>query len=69
MYGDDLVMHRKYMHHFVGTKAAVSHLHPGMEVETRRLLLRILRNPADVEDHIRLWALICFEAGYRTQKS
>lgn len=54
MYGDDHTLHRKYMQQFVGTKAAVSQLHPMLESEGRSFLLRVLRNPTGLEKHIRL---------------
>ncbi|KAH8116638.1 cytochrome P450 [Phellopilus nigrolimitatus] len=52
-YGDRLRQYRRNFHQFLGTKAAVSGLIPLLEVETRRFLYRVMRNPSSLHEQIR----------------
>ena len=52
-YGDRFRTLRKNLHQYIGTKNAIAAFHPLEEVETRRLLLRLLRTPDGFMDHIR----------------
>ena len=52
-YGDTFKLHRKLLHNYIGTRASVKR-HEGLEeVETRRLLLRLLSDPEKFMGHIR----------------
>jgi hypothetical protein len=44
---------RKALHQEIGTKRAFSRFTDMMDIEIRRLLLRILENPADFRKHLK----------------
>ncbi|KAF7558022.1 hypothetical protein G7046_g5928 [Stylonectria norvegica] len=46
-------LHRKLMHQQMGTKSLVEKFYDVQDVESRRLLLRVLNNPADLIAHIK----------------
>ncbi|KLO06300.1 cytochrome P450 [Schizopora paradoxa] len=52
-YGPQHKAIRKIVHQFMGSGDAISRHHPLLEVESRRFLLRTLKNPGNVTDHIR----------------
>ncbi|OJI97944.1 hypothetical protein ASPVEDRAFT_37406 [Aspergillus versicolor CBS 583.65] len=52
-YSDTFRSYRKAMHRVLGTKNAVAQFNQLQEVEVRRLLLRVLQRPADLNQHIR----------------
>ena len=57
LYDDTFRLHRKWMHTFMGTRAAVRRFENLEMVETRRLLLRILNEPEKFMDHLRTLVL------------
>ncbi|OJJ48126.1 hypothetical protein ASPZODRAFT_2123095 [Penicilliopsis zonata CBS 506.65] len=46
-------VHRKYMAHLIGSKKAVANFTLQQDVETRRLLVRLLEHPADLWVHLQ----------------
>ncbi|XHF99537.1 hypothetical protein AWENTII_003037 [Aspergillus wentii] len=52
-YSDRLRAYRKLLHRALGTKAAVSRYSALQDVEVRRFLLRVMRKPQDLVQHIR----------------
>ncbi|PYH90324.1 cytochrome P450 [Aspergillus ellipticus CBS 707.79] len=52
-YSNRFRAYRKNMHRLLGSKVSASRFNSLQEVEVRRFLLRILRNPGDLLQHIR----------------
>lgn len=52
---DFLKAQRKLLHQAMGTKTAVSLLWPALEIETYRLLGRMLKEPDRFIEHVRLY--------------
>ncbi|KNG82926.1 O-methylsterigmatocystin oxidoreductase [Aspergillus nomiae NRRL 13137] len=52
-YSDRFRFYRKVLHRVLGTKALMSRFNPLQDVEVRRFLLRVLRKPDDLIQHIR----------------
>lgn len=52
-YNSTLRMHRREFHRHIGSPAALCRLSSVEEIELRRLLLRILEDPHDLDAHIR----------------
>jgi cytochrome P450 len=52
-YSDYFRFQRKIIHQQIGTKALASRFGEVQDIESRRLLLRILRNPEDMREHIK----------------
>lgn len=52
-YGSTHKALRKIVHQFMGSGDAVARHHPLIDVESRRFLLRTLKTPGEVADHIR----------------
>ncbi|KAI0060603.1 cytochrome P450 [Artomyces pyxidatus] len=52
-YGGRFRSYRRMMHQFMGTRSLVERYHPIEELETHRLLRRLLRKPEDFAEHIR----------------
>ncbi|KAI1008649.1 hypothetical protein LB504_001985 [Fusarium proliferatum] len=52
-YGKSLKQHRKLVHQQLGTKTAASRFRDVQDVESRRLLLRILNRPEKLSMHIK----------------
>ncbi|KAF5664654.1 oxidoreductase [Fusarium circinatum] len=52
-YGESLKQHRKLIHQQLGTKSAASRFRDIQDVESRRLLLRILESPEKLSMHIK----------------
>jgi fumagillin biosynthesis cytochrome P450 monooxygenase len=52
-YGKQLKQHRKLVHQQLGTKTAASRFRDVQDVESRRLLLRILDSPEKLFEHIK----------------
>ncbi|KLO18912.1 cytochrome P450 oxidoreductase OrdA-like protein [Schizopora paradoxa] len=46
-------LHRKNIHRVIGTRAATSKFHSLMEVEMRRLVLRIMKRPDLLQQHVQ----------------
>lgn len=51
-YGDILRQHRKWAQSFFGSQSAMKRIEDVQEVETRRLVLRLLENPMDIKGHL-----------------
>ncbi|KLO17020.1 cytochrome P450 [Schizopora paradoxa] len=52
-YGSGHKALRKIVHQFMGSGDAIARHHPLIDVESRRFLLRTLKTPGEVADHIR----------------
>ncbi len=52
-YGDRLRSYRQRFHRFFGTQASLARYGPVQEAEVGRFLLRILRQPEGLRDHLR----------------
>ena len=52
-YGDRFREYRRFMHRLIGGQKQVQRFHPFSEQETRKFLKRLLKNPNDVQSHIR----------------
>ncbi|KAM0319659.1 hypothetical protein ACHAPQ_010255 [Fusarium lateritium] len=55
-YGKTFKHHRKLVHQQLGTKATTSRFHDTQDVESRRLLLRILERPELLSAHIKTFS-------------
>lgn len=53
-YGDTLRQHRKWMQSFIGSSSAMKIIEYVQEVETCRLLYRLLENPDNLMDHLHM---------------
>ena len=51
-YGERHRTIRKHIHQVIGTRSALSRFNSSIEVESRRLLLRILRDPSKLLQHV-----------------
>lgn len=51
-YGDVLRQHRKWAQGFFGSQSAMKRIEDVQEIETRRLVLRLLENPNDIKGHL-----------------
>ena len=56
-YGDRFRNYRKMFHQLIGTHTAMSNFHHIEELETHRLLKRILAKPEEVAAHVRKYVL------------
>ncbi|KAM0455036.1 hypothetical protein ACHAPV_007923 [Trichoderma viride] len=52
-YDDEFRQHRKYIHQQLGTKALAARFSDIQDVESKRLLLRILNDPENLVEHIK----------------
>ena len=59
-YGDRFRLIRKNLHQVIGTRGAMRKFDSLLDVETRRFLLRVLRSPSDLADHIRKYVPLLF---------
>ena len=53
MYGQRLKESRKYIHRAIGTRESLKMFHTLFEAEARKYLKAILRDPDDIQEHIR----------------
>lgn len=56
-YGDHLRAYRKNIHQFMGTRGSVTRFHKHEETEMRRFLLRLLKEPTKLQQHIRKYVV------------
>jgi Cytochrome P450 len=62
-YGPRWKESRKYMHHAIGTRESLAEFSGLFESSTRNLLKAALRDPENLERHIRLYASFLLESG------
>ncbi|KAG5800528.1 hypothetical protein H9Q69_000415 [Fusarium xylarioides] len=66
-YGKLLKQHRKLVHQQLGTKTAASRFRDILDVESRRLLLRILDSPEKLFEHIKTAIILKMTYGYNLE--
>ncbi|KAL0580912.1 hypothetical protein V5O48_001106 [Marasmius crinis-equi] len=71
-YGDRLRRYRKMFHRSIGSHTILQQYHPVMELQSKRMLKRVLKGPLDVQSHIRKFAgaiVLRISHGYEVKES
>ncbi|KAF9268235.1 cytochrome P450 [Marasmius fiardii PR-910] len=71
-YGDRFRRYRRLFHGSIGSQGIMARYHPTLEMETKRFLERVLKDPVHVQDHIRKTAgsvVLRISHGYEVKES